>query len=157
MSPAITPSDVVSRQTDGPADSQYRPATAQGTTYIRRGTSYTVLLICGLAAGTGTTGTLYEPGETPPSYSGAPTTAAPYVWVCDTFYQVNSGGQRLETDHRTIQVAFDRPTVRGFEHRERAIATAKSHIRRQFNRIGVDTEPEFHIDTPQDAGHVPLE
>ncbi|ERH09602.1 MAG: hypothetical protein J07HX64_01361 [halophilic archaeon J07HX64] len=116
-----------------------------------------MLLICGLAAGTGTTGTLYEPGETAPSYSGAPTAAAPYVWVCDTFYQVNSGGQQLETDQGTIQVAFDRPTVRGFERRAEAVATAKSHIRRQLNRIGIGTEPEFHVDTPQEAGHVPPE
>jgi hypothetical protein len=115
---------------------------------------WSVLLICGLAAGTGTTGTLYEPDETPPSYSGAPTTAAPYVWVCDTFYQVSSGGQTLETDRGTIQVAFDRPTVRGFERREQAVAAAKSHIRQQFNRIGIDTEPEFHVDTPQEATHV---
>jgi hypothetical protein len=145
------------RQTDDCADSPCRRAIAWGTTYSRSGVQYTVLLICGLAAGTGTTGTLYEPGETPPSYSGAPTTAAPYVWVCDTFYQVNSGGQQLETDNGSIQVAFDRPTVRGFERRERAVTTAKSHIRRQFNRIGIDTEPEFHVDTPQEAGHVPPE
>jgi hypothetical protein len=144
----------VPRQTNGRADSTARRTIAWGTTYTRSSVQYTVILICGLAAGTGTTGTLYEPGETPPSYSGAPTTAAPYVWVCDTFYQVNSGGQQLETNNRTIQVAFDRPTVRGFERRERAVATAKSHIRRQLNRIGIDSEPEFHIDTPQEAGHV---
>jgi hypothetical protein len=69
----------------------------------------------------------------------------------------DSGGQQLETDNGTIQVAFDRPTVRGFERREGAVATAKSHIRRQFSRIGIDTEPEFHVDTPQEAGHVPPE
>jgi hypothetical protein len=113
-----------------------------------------MLLVCGLAAGTGTTGTLYEPDETPPSYSGAPTTAAPYVWVCDTFYEVASGGQELATDSGTVQIAFDRPTVRGFERRDRAIAAAKSHIRTQFSRIGIRAEPEFHIDPPDDAGHV---
>ena len=116
-----------------------------------------MLLICGLAAGTGTTGTLYEPDETPPSYSGAPTTAAPYAWVCDTFYQVDSGGQALETDRGTIQVAFDRPTVRGFEQREQAVRAAKSHIRRQFGRLGIDAEPDFSLDTPREADHVPPE
>jgi len=79
-----------------------------------------MLLVCGLAGGTGTTGTLYEPDESPPSYDGAPTVAAPYVRVCDSFYQVASGGQELETDQGTIRVAVERPTMRGFERRERA-------------------------------------
>ncbi len=114
-----------------------------------------MLLICGLAGGTGTTGTLYEPDESPPSYDGAPTVDAPYVWVCDAFYQVESGGQRLETDRGTIRVAFERPTVRGFEKRKRAVAAAKSHIRDQFSRIGVRADPDFHVDTPGAAGHVP--
>ena len=114
-----------------------------------------MLLICGLVAGTGTTGTLYEADETPPSYSGAPTVDAPYVWVCDAFYRVESGGQALETDRGTIRVAFERPTVRGFEQRDQAIAAAKSHIRDQFSRIGVQADPDFYVNTPAEASHVP--
>lgn len=118
------------------------------------GTRHTMLLVCGLAGGTGTTGTLYEPDETPPSYDGAPTVEAPYAWVCDSFYRVESGGQKLETDQGTIRVAFERPTVRGFEQREQAIAAAKTHIRDQFSRTGIRADPDFYIDTPADAGHV---
>lgn len=114
-----------------------------------------MLLICGLAGGTGTTGTLYEPDETPPSYSGAPTVDAPYVWVCDAFYRVSSGGQELTTDQGTIRVAFEQPTVRGFERRDQAIAAAKEHISDQFSRIGVRGDPDFHVNTPTDASHVP--
>jgi hypothetical protein len=114
-----------------------------------------MLLVCGLAGGTGTTGTLYEPDETPPSYEGAPTVEAPYVWVCDAFYQVESGGQELTTDQGTIRVAFERPTVRGFEQRDRALAAAKAHISNQLSRIGIQTEPDFYVDTPAEAGHVP--
>jgi hypothetical protein len=121
----------------------------------KNGTRQHMLLICGLAGGTGTTGTLYEPDETPPSYNGAPTVGAPYVWVCDAFYRVESGGQSLTTDRGTIRVAFERPTVRGFEQRDRAIAAAKEHIRDQFSRIGVQADPEFYVNTPADAGHVP--
>jgi hypothetical protein len=105
-----------------------------------------VLLICGLAGGTGTTGTLYEPGETPPDYRGAPVPDAPYVWVCDAFYAVESGGQTLSLDDGEVQVAFERPAPRGYEDRDRAVEAAKAHIRRQFARIGVDAEPEFHVD-----------
>ena len=114
-----------------------------------------MLLICGLAGGTGTTGTLYEPDESPPSYNGAPTTEAPYVWVCDAFYRVESGGQELETDQGMIRVAFERPTVRSFEQRDQAVAAAKSHIRDQLSRIGVQADPDFYINTPAEAGHVP--
>lgn len=116
-----------------------------------------MLLICGLAGGTGTTGTLYEPEETPPSYSGAPVVEAPYVWVCDGFYRVESGGQKLETDQETIRVAFERPTVRGFSQRQQAIDAAKSHIRDQFARIGIQTDPDFYVDTPAQATHVQTE
>jgi hypothetical protein len=113
-----------------------------------------VLFICGLACGTGTTGTLYEQGETPPSYEGAPSVHAPYAWVCDAFYEVESGGQELETDRGTIQVAFERPTVRGFERRDRAVAAAKSHISDQFARVRIDSEPEFYLDTPEETERV---
>jgi hypothetical protein len=61
-----------------------------------------MLLIRGRAGGTALTGTLYEPGETPPSYEGAPDADAPYVWVCDAFYRRSrpsasgsSGNQRF--------------------------------------------------------------
>lgn len=116
-----------------------------------------MLLICCLAGGTGTTGALYEPDETPPSYSGAPAVPAPYVWVCDAFYRVESGGQKLETDQDTIRVAFERPTVRGFAGPQEAIATAKTHIRDQFVRIGIQADPDFYIDTPARASHVQTE
>ena len=46
-----------------------------------------MLRIRGSARGTDLTGTLYEPGEELPSYRGAPTTDAQYVWVCDAFYR----------------------------------------------------------------------
>lgn len=114
-----------------------------------------MLLVCGLAGGTGTTGTLYGPGESPPSYDGAPRVEAPYVWVCDSFYQVSSGGHELDTDQGVIRVAFERPTVRGFEDRERAVAAAKTHIRDQFSRLGIDVDPDFYVDTPAEASHVP--
>jgi hypothetical protein len=112
-----------------------------------------MLLVCGLVAGTGTTGTLYEPGETPPTYRGAPTATGPYTWVCDTFYRVESGGYQLTTDKGTIQVAFERPTIRGFEQQEQALTAAKSHIRDQFLRIGIQSEPDFYINSPEEAGH----
>jgi len=56
--------------------------------------SIVVLLVRGDALGTNLTGTVYEPDDEPPSYSGAPDTEAPYVWVCDGFYEVESGGTR---------------------------------------------------------------
>jgi ribonuclease HI len=68
------------------------------------------------------------------------------VWVCDAFYRVASGGRTLETDRGTIRVAFERPTVRGVERREAAIA-ARSHIRDQLARIGVRADPGCHVDT----------
>jgi len=48
-----------------------------------------MLLIRGSAGGTTLTGTLYERGERPPSFRGAPDEDAPYVWVCDEFYEVH--------------------------------------------------------------------
>ncbi|MFB6193844.1 MAG: hypothetical protein ABEI75_02155 [Halobaculum sp.] len=96
-----------------------------------------MLLVRGLAGGTGLTGTIFEPGEEPPSYKGAPDEAAPYVWVCDAFYEVDSGGSRLELDGRTVRVAFESPTARGFDDREAALAAAKDHLRTQFARLGI--------------------
>lgn len=96
-----------------------------------------MLFICGLACGTGTTGTLYEQGETPPSYEGAPSVHAPYAWVCDAFYEVESGGQVQQVGDRELRVAFETPMPRGFEEREAAIEAAKEHVRTQFARLGV--------------------
>jgi len=99
-----------------------------------------MLLIRGHAGGTALTGTLYERGETPPSYSGAPDEDAPFVWVCDAFYEVESGGQRTEIGGRECNVAFESPTPHGFESRERAIAAAEEHVRTQFARVGLDPD-----------------
>ena len=105
-----------------------------------------MLLIRGLAGGTGLTGTLYEPGETPPSYRGAPDVGAPYVWVCDEFYAVETGGRTLELDDGPVQVAFEQPAPRGYDDRERALTAAKAHIREQFARIGVTDEVTFETE-----------
>jgi hypothetical protein len=99
-----------------------------------------MLLIRGSAGGTGLTGTLYEPGEAAPSFRGAPDGGAPYVWVCDAFYEVESGGQRQTIGDREINVAFEAPMPQGFETRETAIEGAKEHIRTQFARLGVPEE-----------------
>lgn len=86
------------------------------------------MVLCGLTDATGTTGTLYEPGESPPSYDGAPMAGSPYAWVGKFFYRVPSGGHELDTDRGVIRVAFERPTARGSEDRERAVTAAKTHI-----------------------------
>jgi hypothetical protein len=99
-----------------------------------------MLLIRGRAGGTALTGTLYEPGERAPTFSGAPDESAPYTWVCDGFYEVESGGQLQRVGDRELRVAFEEPLPRGFEDRERAIEAAKEHVRTQFARIGVDAE-----------------
>ncbi|MFC7019515.1 MULTISPECIES: DUF7113 family protein [Haloarcula] len=97
-----------------------------------------MLLIRGNAGGTGLTGTLFEPGEEPPSFKGAPDEGAPYVWVCDAFYEVESGGSTQQIGDRELRVAFESPMPRGFETREAAIEAAKDHVRTQFARVGVD-------------------
>lgn len=99
-----------------------------------------MLLICGRAGGTDLTGTLYERGEDAPSFSGAPDEDAPYVWVCDSFYEVESGGQRQRVDGETVNVAFESPVAHGFETRERAVDGAREHLRTQFARIGVSED-----------------
>ncbi|PSQ93868.1 MAG: hypothetical protein BRD57_01310, partial [Proteobacteria bacterium SW_6_67_9] len=50
------------------------------------------LFVRGRGGGTELTGTVYEEGERAPSFSGAPDEDAAYVWVCDEFYEVESGG-----------------------------------------------------------------
>ncbi|WP_049902628.1 DUF7113 family protein [Halococcus agarilyticus] len=113
-----------------------------------------MLLIRGRAGGTDLTGTLYERGEDAPSFSGAPDEDAPYVWVCDSFYEVESGGQRQRVGGETVNVAFESPVAHGFETRERAVTGAREHLRTQFARIGVaeadveveivEREPDVH-------------
>ncbi|NHX37903.1 MULTISPECIES: DUF7113 family protein [Halolamina] len=94
--------------------------------------------VSGHGGGTTLTGTVFERGEEPPSYKGAPDEDAAYVWVCDEFYQVESGGSAIEIDGEEIRVAFESPMPRGFDTREQAIEAAREHIRTQFARIGVD-------------------
>ncbi len=96
-----------------------------------------MLLVRGVAGGTGLTGTIFERGEEPPTYRGAPDATAPYVWVCDAFYEVDSGGSVLELRDRTVRVAFESPSPRGFADRSAALAAAKQHLRTQFARVGV--------------------
>lgn len=86
------------------------------------------------------TGTLFERGEDPPEFRGAPDDDAPYVWVCDAFYQVDSGGTTQELGEEEVQIAFESPMPRGFETREDAIEAAKEHVRTQFARLGVPEE-----------------
>ena len=99
-----------------------------------------MLLIRGHAGGTNLTGTIFERGERAPSYKGAPDEDAPYVWVCDEFYEVESGGSTQTIDGRELQVAFESPMPRGFESREAALEAAREHLRTQFVRLGVDRE-----------------
>lgn len=102
-------------------------------------------LIRGYGGGTALTGTLYERGEKAPHYKGVPDENAPYIWVCDEFYEVESGGSPMTIDGRDIRVAFDRPMPHGFETKENALQAAKDHIRTQFARIGV-AESDVDID-----------
>ena len=99
-----------------------------------------MLTIQGSAGGATLTGTLYERGETPPRFRGAPDDDAAYVWVCDEFYEVETGGIAQTIDGRSIRVAFETPIPRGFDTREEAVIAAKEHIRTQFARIGVDPD-----------------
>ncbi len=99
-----------------------------------------MLLIRGRAGGTALTGTIYEQGETPPSFDGAPIESLPYVWVCDEFYEVESGGLVQTIDDREVNVAFESPLPRGFRTRREAVAAAHEHLRTQFARVGVDSE-----------------
>jgi len=111
-----------------------------------------MLRIRGSAGGTALTGTLYEPDEEPPTFRGAPDDDAPYVWVCDAFYQVESGGQLQRLDGEEIRIAFESPMPRGFADRERAIEAAKAHIRTQFARLGVaETDVAVTVEVADDA------
>ncbi|MGQ4555244.1 DUF7113 family protein [Halobellus sp. GM3] len=102
-----------------------------------------MLLVRGHAGGTTLTGTIFERGERAPTYKGAPDEDAPYVWVCDEFYEVESGGSQTEIGGETVHVAFESPMPRGFETRDRALAAAKEHVRTQFARVGI---PESDVE-----------
>ena len=99
-----------------------------------------MLLIRGRAGGTALTGTLYEPGDEVPTFRGAPDDEAPFVWICDSFYEVESGGQVQQIDGQERRVAFEAPISRGFETRDAAIDAAKEHVRTQFVRLGLDSD-----------------
>ncbi|TQR22518.1 hypothetical protein C9J85_17125 [Haloferax sp. wsp5] len=99
-----------------------------------------MLLVRGHGGGTALTGTIFERGEQAPTYRGAPDEDAPYVWVCDEFYEVESGGQVQSIGDREIRIAFESPMPRGFETRDAAIDAAKEHVRTQFARLGVAGE-----------------
>ena len=99
-----------------------------------------MLLVRGWAGDSALTGTIFEEGESAPEYSGSPDTDAPYVWVCDEFYEVESGGSTQQIDGREVQVAFESPMPRGFESKEAALDAAKEHLRTQFVRLGIDRD-----------------
>ena len=99
-----------------------------------------MILVRGSGGGTDLTGTVFERGEEPPAYKGAPNEDAPYVWVCDSFYQVESGGSPLVVGGEEIRVAFEEPMPRGFDTRDQAVDAAREHVRTQFARIGVDPD-----------------
>jgi hypothetical protein len=99
-----------------------------------------MLLVRGHGGGTALTGTVFERGEQSPTYKGAPDEDAPYVWICDSFYEVESGGSPMEIDGEEIRVAFEEPMARGFETRQQALTAAEDHVKTQFARIGVDRE-----------------
>ncbi|GGL49801.1 DUF7113 family protein [Halocalculus aciditolerans] len=102
-----------------------------------------MLQVQGSAGGTTLTGTVYERGEDAPSFKGAPDEDAPYVWVCDEFYEVESGGLVQEIAGTDVHVAFETPMPRGFDTRDQAIDAARDHVRLQFARIGI---PETDVD-----------
>jgi hypothetical protein len=97
-----------------------------------------MLLVRGSAAGTDLTGTIYERGERAPTFKGAPDEDAAYVWVCDEFYEVESGGTAQKIGGEEVNVAFESPMPRGFDTKEQALTAAREHVRTQFARIGVD-------------------
>jgi hypothetical protein len=99
-----------------------------------------MLHIVGRVGETELTGRLYEVHERPPTFGGAPDEGAPYTWVCDGFYEVESGGARQRIGDREINIAFEEPLSRGFEAKDAALAAAKEHLRTQFARVGVPAE-----------------
>ncbi|MFB6160939.1 MAG: hypothetical protein ABEJ61_07145 [Haloferacaceae archaeon] len=122
-----------------------------------------MLLVRGHGGGTSLTGTVYERGEDPPQFRGAPDEDAAYVWICDEFYEVESGGSMTEIGGRTLNVAFESPMPRGFDTREQALEAAKEHIRTQFVRVGVPADEveievvETHPDHDPEAEPEPFD
>jgi hypothetical protein len=105
-----------------------------------------MLQVRGRGGGTELTGTIFERGEQAPSFKGAPDEDAPYVWVCDEFYQVESGGSPIEIDGEEIRIAFETPMPRGFDTKSQAVEAAKAHVKTQFARIGVpEDEVEMEV------------
>ena len=96
-----------------------------------------MLLITATSGDISLTGTLFEPGDEAPEYPNSPSVDAPYTWVCDEFYEVESGGVMQQIEGREIRIAFEPPTPRGFEKKEKAIEAAKSHVSTQLARIGL--------------------
>ncbi|MHC3439005.1 DUF7113 family protein [Natrialbaceae archaeon A-gly3] len=112
-----------------------------------------MLFVRGRAGGTELTGTIYERGEDAPHFKGAPDEDAAYVWVCDEFYEVDSGGSSLEVAGKEIQVAFESPMPRGFDTRGQALEAAKDHVRTQFARIGIEPgDVEIGVEKDHDGG-----
>jgi hypothetical protein len=99
-----------------------------------------MLLVRGSGGGTTLTGTLYERGETPPDFAGAPDEGAPYVWVCDSFYEVESGGSVQRIGGEEKHIAFESPMPRGFDTKDEAVDAATEYVRTQFARVGVDRD-----------------
>jgi hypothetical protein len=111
-----------------------------------------MLQVRGEAGGTTLTGTLYEEGEDPPEFRGAPDEDAAFVWICDEFYEVESGGLVQRVDGEEVRVAFETPMPRGFDSRDRALLAAEEHVRTQFARIGVDPDAvEVTVERDPDA------
>ena len=97
-----------------------------------------MLLVRGSAGESALTGTIYEEGESAPSYQGSPDTDSAFVWICDEFYEVESGGSTQVIDGEEIRIAFESPMPRGFDTREAALEAAEEHLRTQFARLGVE-------------------
>mgnify|MGYP000108348596 CR=1 FL=1 len=105
-----------------------------------------MLLVRGWAGESALTGTIYEEGESAPSYQGSPDTDAAYVWICDEFYEVESGGSTQVIDGEEIRIAFESPMPRGFDTEAEALEAAEDHLRTQFARLGVDrSEVEIEV------------
>lgn len=111
-----------------------------------------MLLVRGWAADSALTGTIYEHEEEPPAYRGSPDTNAPFVWVCDEFYEVESGGSTQEIGGEELRIAFETPMPRGFETRDQAVTAAKEHLRTQFARLGIDSS-RVEIEVLEDPDH----
>lgn len=112
-----------------------------------------MILVRGEGRGTNLTGTVFGPEDDPPSYEGAPDVGAPYVWVCDSFYEVESGGTALFLDDETVRIAFESPAPRGFKTRDAAVEAGEEHIRTQFARIGVgEDEVEVEVVRSEEGG-----